>query len=168
MNGESTGMQNIRFEIVPQPLFRCVDGVHIYTDRGTGVIDWLHPATPRRLLFWEDALPMAPHLDSGHLAGHHLDSIRREGHLLGSHLLDGHVQPAATRVFEVGPFVFGRFQHVVMPVDEIGNMRYLDAPIHVCSINSDPPPAVSLRAIACDEDTGRLTFSFEPSTKLVG
>ncbi len=161
-------MQNIRFEIVPQPLFRGVDGVHIYTDHGTGVVDWLHPATPRRLLFWEDALPMAPHLDTGHLTGHHVDSIRREGHFLGIHLLDQHLRPAATRVFELGPFVFGRFQHVILALDEIGNMRYLEAPVYACSINSDPPPAARLRATAYDEATGTITFSFQPSEKLVG
>lgn len=161
-------MQRIQFAVVRDARFRPVDGFHIYGDSGTGSIDWQHPLTSRRLLFWEDALPMPPHLDGGHLTGHHLDSIVREGHLSGTHLMDQQSQPAGTTVFEVGPFVFGLFKHAVVPVDEVGNLRAAEAVVYETAVNSDPPPASDFKAIGVDEVTGGLRFSFRPSEKLVG
>jgi len=161
-------MQNIRFAVVRDARFRSVDGFHICGDRGTGVIDWLHPVTPRRLLFWDDALPMQSHLQAGHVLGHHLDSIFREGHLSGTHLLDQHGRPAGTVVVEVGPFVFGRFRHVIWTMDELGNQRYQEAVVHEQIISSDPAPAAELRVESFDSTTGVLGFAFEPSDRLAG
>jgi hypothetical protein len=161
-------MKRIQFAVVRDARFRSVDGFHICGDGGTGTIDWAHPITPRRLLFWEDALPMQPHLLAGHLAGHHLDSIFRKGHLSGTHLLDRHGQPAGTTVFEAGPFVFGRFKHVIWTQDELGNQRYLETVVHETVINSYPSPVSNFKAEDCDGQTGTVRFSFTPSDKLVG
>lgn len=161
-------MQCIQISVVRDSRFRSVDGFHIFGDRGTGTIDWAHPITPRRVLFWEDALPMLPHLLGGHVMGHHLDSIFREGHLAGTHLLDGHQQPAGVSVFETESLVYGRFRFVVLPMDELGNQRFWEATTHECVVNSYPPPASNFVAETYDQDTGVLTFSFTPSEKLVG
>lgn len=161
-------MQSIELAVVRDSRFRSVDGFQIYGDSGTGVMDWIHPVTPRRLLFWEDALPFAPHLECGHLAGHHVDSIMREGHLSGTHLMDRQGEPAGTTRFVAGPFVFGRFRHAVVPVDDIGNERSGEAVIQEATVNSDPPAASRFRAERWDGATGRLMFSFRGSERLLG
>ncbi|HOA73996.1 MAG TPA: hypothetical protein PL151_07730 [Phycisphaerae bacterium] len=161
-------MQMIQFAVVREARFRSVDGFHVCGDHGKGTIDWAHPLTPRRLLFWDDALPMQPHLQAGHLMGHHLDSIFREGHLAGTHLLDRHGEPAGVIIFEAGPYVFGRFKHVVWTQDELGNQTYLETDVHETLINSYPPAASNFRVEHFDEQTGVMTFSFKPSQKLVG
>jgi len=161
-------MQHIRFTVVRDGRFRSVDGLNIHSDGGTGVMDWAHPVTPRRLLFWEDAGPMPPHLLAGHLMARHLDSVRFEGHLTGTHLLDCQGHPAGTTVFEVGPFVFGRFRHAVVTEDELGNRRLDGVIVRESVINSDPPPPSHFRAEEFDPATGILAFSFTPSEKLVG
>lgn len=161
-------MKRIQFAVVRDARFRSVDGFHICGDGGTGIIDWAHPLTPRRLLFWDDALPMQAHLLAGHLTGHHLDSIFREGHLSGTHLMDRHGHPAGTVVFEAGPYVFGRFRHVIWVQDELGNQRYLETAVHETVVNSHPPAASDFKPESIDEATGVVTFSFTPSEKLVG
>lgn len=161
-------MQSIRMSVMRDARFRCVDGFHVYGDGGSGVMDWDHPVTPRRMLFWNDAECVAMHVEAGHLMARHLDSIRFDGHLDGVHLLDEHTLAAGTTVVELGPFVFGRFRHAVVTEDEIGNRQPGGATIYETAVNSAPAASSRLRAESHDEVSGVLAFSFVPSEKLSG
>ncbi len=161
-------MQYIQISVVRDARFRSVDGFHIYGDGGSGVMDWVHPVTARRLLFWDDALQIAAHLLGGYLMGFHLDSIRKEGHLSGTHLLDRHELPAGTTRVALGPFVFGRFRHAVVTEDELGNRKQAGVVVHETLVNSAPSAAGHLKAAGFDKQTGVLTLSFTPSERLIG
>lgn len=161
-------MQKIRIAVVRDSQFRSGDGFEVFGDAGGGEVDWVHPVTPRRMLFWDGALAMVPHVLAGHLMGFHLDSMPRDGHLYGTHLMDRQMLPAGTVVFEGGPFVFGRFQHVVVTQDEVGNCGYEGVTVYSKVVNSYPPSARDLRVESYDYPTGVATFSFKPSERLVG
>ncbi len=161
-------MQKIRIMVVRDSRYRSGDGFEVFGDSGSGVVDWIHPLTSRRLLFWEGALTMMPHLLAGHLRCFHLESIPRDGHLHGTHLMDQQVLPAGSIVFEDGPFVFGRFQHAVVTQDEVGNHEFDGVAIYSNVVNSDPSPARGFRVANYDKNNGMVTFSFQPSERLVG
>lgn len=161
-------MQMIRFTVTPDSRYRSIDGFQVYGDGGTGVMDWEHPITPRRLAFWNDAVSASLHLAGGHLVGAALDSVRIEGHLAGTHLLDTHEVPTGEIAFETGPFVYGRFRHAVVTEDELGNATRDGVVVYETVVNSDPPGASDLKAVAHERATGVLTLSFQPSERLVG
>jgi hypothetical protein len=161
-------MQTIHISVVRGRRYRSTDGFQVYTDRGTGAIDWAHPATPRRMLFWEDAAPAAGHQLGGFLAAAHLDGIRPDGHLEGTHLLDERGYPGGTVTYETDPVVFGRFLHAIVTEDAAGNAQTEGIVVHETVANSDPPPASGFRPVDHDPLTGRLTFVFSPSPRLVG
>src|SRR5687767_11302149 len=104
-------MQAVRIGVIRGRQFRSSDGFQVYGDGGSGTIDWTHPVSARRQLFWEDAAASGEHLRGGHCVGPHLEAIRPDGHVEGTHLLDAYLYPAAAVVFETDAFVFGRFSH---------------------------------------------------------
>jgi len=161
-------LQAIRIGVVRGLAYRSVDGFRVYGDGGTGLIDWVHPVTPRRQMLWPDAHVLPGHLLGGHLMGPHLDGVRPDGHLEGTHLLDEHLFPAATMVYETDSFVFGRFRHAVVTEDDLGNAMVSGVTVHETVINSDPPPAREFKAAAYDEDSDQMSFSFAPSEQLTG
>lgn len=161
-------MQAIRIGVIRSRRHRSTDGFHVYTDHGLGAIDWSHPATPRRLLFWEDVPSAALHLLGGLLATGHLDAIRADGHMQGTHLLDERGYPGATAVYETDPVVFGRFQHAIVTEDAAGNAQVEGVLVHETVINSHPPPAGNFQPATHDPATGQLTFTFRPSPRLIG
>jgi hypothetical protein len=161
-------MQTIRIGVVRGRAYHSSDGFHVYGDRGTGVMDWVHPVTPRRELFWPDAAAMAGHLLAGHVMGPHLDSVRPDGHLEGVHLLDECLMPAAAILYESDPLVFGRFRHAVVTEDAIGNATQAGVTIHETVINSEPAAARDLKPVSYDAGSHRLTLAFSPSERLVG
>ncbi len=161
-------MQSIRIGVVRERRFCSTDGFHVYGDSGSGVMDWVHPVTPRRELFWPDAAVVAGHLLAGHVMGPHLDSVRPDGHLEGVHLLDECLMPAAAIFCETDPLVFGRFRHAVVTEDAIGNATQAGVTIRERVINSEPAAARDLKPVSYDAGSHRLTFSFVPSERLVG
>lgn len=161
-------MQTIQIAVVRESRYRSGDGFEVYADGGSGVIDWVHPVTSRRQLFWEGATAMMSHLGAGHLRGYHLDSISCDGHIHGTHLWDQHLQPAGVVRCEMGPFVFGRFRHAVVNQDELGNKDAAGAAIHSTVINSTPPSARRLRVEVHERTADTVRFSFEPSERLAG
>ncbi len=166
-NGEEF-MQCVRIQVVRGRAYRSTDGWQVCGGADGGGIDWDHPLTSRRMPFWPDAMSVAGHLSGGHALGPHLDSVRPDGHLEGTHLLDEHSYPAAAMEFEVGPFVFGRFRFAVVTEDAFGNVMRDGVVVHSCVVNSSPLPAFDLRPTAQDRATGRMSFSFTPSERLVG
>lgn len=161
-------MQWVRIQVVRGRAYRSSDGWQVYGGAADGDIDWVHPLTGRRMPFWPDAMGMVGHLLGGHALGPHLDSVRPDGHLEGTHLLDEHLSPAAAMGFDAGPFVFGRFRFAVATEDAAGNVVTDGVVVHSCVINSLPPPALDLRPTEQDEVTGRMSFSFTPSERLIG
>ena len=161
-------METIRIGVVPSRSYRSTDGFQVYDDGGTGQMDWVHPVTPRRQLLWDDAPRVAGHLLGGHVMGLHLGNVCSDGHVKGTHLLDEHLFPAATVVYETGPFVFGRFRHAVVTEDAVGNATTQDVTVHETVINAEPVPARDLSPTAHDPAEDRLTFSFSASERLTG
>jgi len=161
-------MRAIRIQVIRSRTYCSEDGWHVYSDGGTGSMDWGHPVTPRRQLFWDDVPPVARHLLGGHMMGHHLDSVVPDGLFEGLHLLDEHLYPAMNVTWETGPFVFGRFQHAVVTEDAAGNVEMSGVNIYEQVINSDPPPARDICLRSHDSLIDRLTFSFVPSDRLIG
>ncbi|UCD28527.1 MAG: hypothetical protein JSV03_15835 [Planctomycetota bacterium] len=161
-------MQAIKLGVVRNRNYRSADGFHIYTDGGSGQMDWMHPATPRRILFWEDAPLMAGHLLAGHVMAQHLDSVWIDGHLEGTHLLDEFLLPATTIFYETDLFVFGRFRHAVVTEDSLGNATTDGVVVCQTVINSEPGQANDFLPISYDSQNDRLTFSFTLSERLTG
>jgi hypothetical protein len=161
-------MQRVRIEVVRSGAYRSTDGFQVYTDNGKGPIDWEHPATPRRVPFWEDVPPLAGHLLGGHVAGQHLDGRMPDRHGEETWLLDEHLRPAGVVAWESEPHVFGRFQYAVVTEDSAGNAATTGVAIHQVVINSEPAAPAELRPESFDPLVGRMTFRFEPSTRLAG
>ncbi len=161
-------MQRVRIEVVRSGAYKSTDGFHVYTDHGKGLIDWVHPATARRVLFWEDVPPFAGHLLAGHVAGQHLDGRMPDRHGEETWLLDEHLRPAGVVVWESEPHVFGRFRYVVVTEDSAGNAATVGVNVHEVVVNSEPAPPADLRPESLEALSGRLTFRFEPSVRLVG
>jgi len=161
-------MQRVRIEVVRSRRYGPTDGYQVYTDRGTGVVDWDHPATARRVLLWEDVPAVAGHLLGGHARGPHLCGVEPDGHCEGTWLLDEHLRPAVAVRWESEVHVFGRFKYVVAMEDAAGNAAIEEAVVHETIINSEPVPAMGLRGESYDQATGRLALRFTPSWKLVG
>lgn len=161
-------MQSIVIGVVRSEAYRPSDGFHVYGDRGTGVMDWLHPLTSRRYLFREDSVAIGGFLAAGHLMQPHLGRIWPDGHLEGIHLADRHLRPAAETVFETEPLVFGRFRHAVVTESEEGNRTTSGVTIHETVVNSWPPAARDLRPVGYAPAGGRLELAFLPSERLKG
>jgi len=161
-------MQTIRIGVLRGRSFRSTDGFHVYGDGGRGQMDWVHPLTSRRELFWPDASPTAGHLLGGHVMGPHLDGVRPDGHLEGLHLRDRHLLPAAAVYYETDPLVFGRFGHAVVTQDAVGNSTTAGVTVYETVINSGPPPPGAFRPALYEGATDRLTLSFSPSERLTG
>ncbi len=161
-------MQRVRLVVLRSGRFAPDEGFHVYGDGGTGIMDWAHPVTPRRILFWDDLVPQAGHLLGGHMTGRHVGGVPRDGHLEGTHLYDGHLEPALAIFFETEPHVFGRFRHAVVTEDAAGNAQTAGATVYERVIHAEPLPARDLRPTAFDEGSGRLTFAFTPSDRLIG
>jgi len=161
-------MQAISVKVVRSRQYCSTDGFHIYGDAGTGNIDWQYPVTPRRILLWDDAPPVAGHLLDGHLMAIHLDSFWIDGHLQGTHLLDEHMLPAAVVVYETDPFVFGRFQHAVVMADAVENANKSGIIAYETVINSEPASASEFLPASYDSRQDRMDFSFSPSERLTG
>lgn len=161
-------MQQLVINVIRSRRFTSGDGFHVYGNGGSGAIDWDHPITSRRYLFRPDAPPAAAHLLAAHLHPVHLDSVTGDGHQEGTHLLDEHLRPASAVTFVTRSMVFGRFLHAVVVEDSVGNTDLQQAVIHEQVINAAPPPPSDFKAIHWDEITGRLSFAFTPSDRLVG
>lgn len=161
-------MQRVRIEVVRSQSYCLTDGFQVYTDGGTGVMDWVHPATPRRVLLWDDLPPMAGYLLGGHMAGQHLDGRMPDRHGEQTWLLDEHLLPAGTVAWESGPHVFGRFKFAVVMEDAAGNAATEGVRVYEQVINSEPAPPADLRPEAYDPVTGRMTLRFTPSGRLAG
>jgi hypothetical protein len=160
-------MQRIRIQVVRSGGYRAEDGWQVYGDGGTGQVDWQHPLTSRRYLFWPEAQRIAGHLLGGHLRGLHLDGILRDGHLEGTHLLDEHLLPAFGGSWESRQLVFGRFKHAVVAEDARGNKNTEQASVCEKVINSDPPPPGHLKPLSFDSGNSRFAFGFVPSDRLM-
>jgi len=160
-------MQRLRIRVIRSPDYHAGDGFHVYGDGG-GVMNWVQPLTDRKVLFWDDAVPMADHLKAGHLTATHLDSIQPDRHLDGTFLLDRHLQPAVPVYWDTNPLVFGRFRFAVVTEDEAGNKQTEDIDIHEQTVNSEPPPPYGLCPQSHDETTNELILSFVPSDRLIG
>ncbi len=161
-------MQRVRIEVVRSRPYCSTDGFQVYTDGGTGVMDWSHPATSRRVLLWDDVPPMAGHLLGGHVAAQHLDGRMPDRHGDQTWLLDEHLLPAGTVGWESEPRVFGRFRFAVVTEDAAGNSAIEGVQVYEQVVNSEPAPAADLCPQAYDQPTGRLTLGFTPSRRLVG
>ncbi len=161
-------MQCVRIQVVRGRAYRSTDGWQVCGGAGGDGIDWDHPLTSRRMPFWPDAMGMVGHLLGGHGLGPHLDSVRPDGHLEGTYLLDEQLYPAAAMEFDAGPYVFGRFHFAVVTEDGAGNVVTDGVVIHSCVVNSAPSPAFDLRPVAQEQATGRMSFSFTPSERLIG
>ncbi len=161
-------MHAIRIQVVRSRAYCSEDGWHVYGDGGAGSMDWDHPVTSRRQLFWDDVPPVARHLLGGHLMAQHLDGVDPDGLFEGIHLLDEHLYPAMGVAWETEPFVFGRFQHAVVSEDAAGNAETSGVHVYEQVINSDPPPARGLCPQSYDSQTDRLTLIFVPSDRLIG
>lgn len=161
-------MQSVRIGVVRGRRFRASDGFHVYGRGPAGEMDWDHSVSARRVLLWPDAVPMGGHLCGGHVLAAHLDVMRPDGHLEGTHLLDDRLHPAAAVFFDSPPHVFGRFQYGIVLVDEAGNRQFQDAVMVEQVINSEPVPARGLKPVHWDMESGRMTFRFRPSERLVG
>jgi hypothetical protein len=161
-------MQGIRIGVVRGRKYLSTDGFHIYGDGGTGQMDWAHPVTPRRILFWDDAPVIVGHLFGGHVVSQHLDGVRADGHLEGTHLLDENLFPATAVACEVGPFVFGRFGHAVAVEDQVGNTAKTGLTIYETVINSEPESSDDFQLLSYDSQLDRMTFLFQPSERLTG
>ncbi len=161
-------MQAIRIGVVRGPSYRSTDGFEVFGDGGSGTMDWVHPMTPRRQMFWPDAPAPSAHVAGGHVMATHLDSVQGDGHLEGTHLLDGWLMPAAMMFYETDPWVFGRFRHAVVTADGVGNATTAGVTVQEMVINSEPPPASGFRPASHDAQTGQLTFSFSGSPRLTG
>jgi hypothetical protein len=155
-------MQRIRIGLVRSG---CASGggFQVYAGSGAGGIDWSHPITPRRQLFWPEAEGFAGHLLGGHISRRHLEAFCSDGHVQGTHLLDRALQPAAVVSFEAGPYVFGRFHYALVPEDAVGNPG--EAVLVEKVLSSEPAGASRLLPTDCAAD-GRLVFTFIPSIKL--
>lgn len=161
-------MESIRIGVLRSRHRRSTDGFQVFGDRGTGQIDWSHPITPRRVLLWDDASPVPGHAMGGHAMGRHLDDIVPEGHVMGTHLYDEHLRPAALISFETDKHTFGRFRHAVVMEDAVGNRASADAVIVETVINSAPISPDRLMPVSYEALSSRLTFSFDPSYRLIG
>jgi hypothetical protein len=120
------------------------------------------------MLLWEDSCNSAGHQLGGFLWAPHLDSIRPDGHLRGTHLMDQRGYPGGVVTYETEPLVFGRFRHAIVTEDAAGNAQTQGILVHETVINSAPPPAGDFRPVNHDPATGRLTFNFSPSPRLIG
>lgn len=156
-------MQRVRIGVV-RGGYGSGDAFQVYAVSAGGEIDWEHPITPRRQLFWPEAEPFAAHLRGGHLARWHLDSVSSDGHLQGTHLLDAAMRPAATVSYEAGPHVFARLRYVVAPEDAAGN-RGEAIPLEI-AVSGEPAAAVGLLPVGFEG--GQLRFTFTPSARLTG
>ena len=161
-------MERICLGVVPRRSFDAADGFHVYGDRGSGQVDWTHPVTSRRILFWPDAPVQPGHLSGGHLMASHLGEVCCDGHVQGVHLLDDHLYPAAPAMYVSEPFVFGRFRHAVVTEDAFSNATAADVVVHETVVNSDPPPAGEMVPVVHDPATDRATLTFSPSDRLIG
>jgi hypothetical protein len=161
-------MQVIRIHVVPSDAHHPGDGFQVVSDGGSGIIDWDHPITPRRILFGDDAVLQVGHLENGHLLGVHLGVSALAGHLLATHLYTASGVPAGAVTYETEPVVFGRFRHVVVTEDEVGNSDVTDLDVLEQVVNSWPPACRWLVPVDHDPDTGRLEFQFSPSDRLSG
>lgn len=161
-------MQVIRLGVVRSRKYRATDAFQVYSDRGAGTIDWDHPVTARRVMFWEDAPGGAGQHLGAHLMSVWFDGVRPDGHLEGTHLLDERGYPGAMIVCDSDPLVFGRFRHAVVTVDTAGNVLTEGIAVHERVVNSAPPPARELRVLGMAYETQRLEFSFAPSLRRIG
>jgi hypothetical protein len=161
-------MQKIRIQVVRSRRYRATDAFHVCWDHGTGVMDWAHPETGRRIMFWEDAPVAAGHLVGGFMMGPHLDGSRPDGHLEGTHLLDAQAFPAASIAYDSEPLIFGRFRYAVVTQDAAGNTLTDGVMVHEAVINSDPPPPGDFHVAAYRGDIHQLEFSLPASPGLVG
>jgi hypothetical protein len=161
-------VQAIHIAVLRSRKYWATDGFQVYSNHGSGPIDWDHPETARRVMFWEDAPGSAGQHLAAHLVCTFLDGIRPDGHLEGTHLFDERGYPAAALVYDSDPLVFGRFQHAVVTQDAVGNARTDGITIHETVINSAPPPAADLRVLGLIYETALLEFVFTPSPRLIG
>jgi hypothetical protein len=161
-------MQSIRIGVVRSRKYRAADAFQVYSDRATGTMDWEHPVTARRVMFWEDAPSGARQHLGAHLMGVWLDGVWPDGHMEGTHLLDERGFPAATIAYDSDPLVFGRFRHAVVTQDAAGNALTEGVAVHESVINSAPPPAGDLRVLGVVYETHRVEFSFTASPRLIG
>ena len=154
-------MQRVRIEVDRLRRYASDTTFDVFGDLGTGVIDLVHPLTPRRFPLWPEAEPRRGHLVDGHLVVRHLDGVSPDGHLDGAHLRGEHLLPAAAVTFDTPWYVFGRFGHSIVMYDGAGNAS--SATTVVVVINSDPRPPGCVRRSGYDAATDVLTFSFSPS-----
>lgn len=161
-------MQILELNVMPARRYVSQDGFQVYADHGTGVMDWSHAVSGRRLPFWEDASPAANHLEGAQGVSPHLDAVRWPGHALTLHLVHEHLYPTSPVTWHSRPLVFGRFRYAVVAEDAAGNARTEDALIRTFVINSEPTGPTDLRPAAFSFDTGRHTFGFTGSDQLVG
>lgn len=161
-------MQSVRILIPRKTEYRAGDAFDVFGNGGSGAIDFLNPLTSRKLMLWPESAERRGHLLDGHLTMKHLDGIRPDGHLDGIHLNDRFLMPAGARLVEVGRYVFGRFDHAVRLYDRFGN-THVQTPVTLSTvINSSPSAPERLTAQSHDAGSDQMTFSFEPSLKLVG
>jgi len=161
-------MQSVRLLVPRETEFRGGDGFDVFGDGGGGAIDFSAPLVPRRMRLWAESAGRRGHVLDGHLVLRHLDSVDPDGHLTGLHFHDRFLMPGGALAVEVGRYVFGRFLHAVRMYDAYGNTHGA-APVTLDTvINSVPARPRRLTAKSYDPVGDRVTFSFEPSPKLVG
>ena len=161
-------MQSVRILIPRRTEYRAGDVFDVFGNGGSGAIDFLNPLTSRRLMVWPETADRRGHLLDGHLTNKHLDGIRPDGHLEGIHLNDRFLMPAGALLVEVGRYVFGRFDHAVPLYARFGNPP-APPPRPLSTVSTSRPSAPErLSAQSYDAGNDQVTFSFEPSLKLVG
>lgn len=161
-------MQRIHISVVRSRKYRATDAFQVYSDHGGGTMDWAHPETARRMMFWEDAPGGAGQHLGAHLLGARFDGIRPDGHLEGTHLLDQRAYPAATLTYTSDPLVCGRFRYAVVTQDAAGNALTEGLAQYETVINSTPPPAADLRMLGIPYGSPGYEFTFTPSPRLIG
>lgn len=161
-------MERVRISVPRGRRSRSGDGFQIYSDHGTGSMDWSRPVNSRRLLLWQHALPFTGHALGGHALTPHLDTIEPDGHLEGTHLFDARGYPAAAIEEELEPVVFARLRYAIVMEDDAGNADIASAILREVVVNSFPPAPTELRIRSHDAETGRLELSFKPSSRLTG
>lgn len=156
-------MQRVRLTVPRRREYGPGDAFEVYSDGGTGSIDYERPLTSRPIAFWPDAEPAAGHLLDSHLRGRAQGAAAAGGHLDGAHLMGRSLQPERVFTFETELLYVGRYRFAVRVLDAAGNVRSdAEAQAEVV-INTGPEPPESFVPSASNALTGRMRFSFAPS-----